>query len=1352
MLEMIATDFLRLGTTQRQTQPFIESVSISCRPSRQVDLSESEAASIRGRLARVESIRTILDFLDFLSAIPEKFLLDLSSEQEVLRRLVSGTKIHSSFIGNGLSFVVRTYTRPDLPAVVLERIPSYDRQRETVPVVIAIKSPRTESNSGAFDENLQAAALRAVAWECHVLTHPPMQASQNIVRLLGVIWEYGSPGRRMVPALAMEYADAGTLDNLIDSQEYSLTYEMKKKLVLDVARGLNDLHQSYFIHGDIKTDNVLLFTDAQGGLCAKVADFGCAIHISGENKIVHLPGRSPPWDAPESQEDISSHLLRQIDIYGWGLLVWRVMLDGRTPFDSAKRQTARGVAAFDRILSYDRQSDEFFLKAQEFKLAADDLFLEYVKLTLPDYGIDNKSVTETLSCALLRDPLKRVRSFETISQVLETGERVICSSSTLDLDALSLERSSEGLSARKLIPQPAFFSPVIKFPEPQQTATADIQQFVQESIQRANQGAEEPIYFGTFGKYGYSSHDLLKFSESDTSRNLDTEVKHQMSEDYKEQAMDEQLERHHRGNGAFNYALSILLYFNKEATDTEGLHWLNRAAELGCIQAQALTYRLHAAFGISVPSNLPVVPWLVHAATSGSQFALEDLAREDTLSYQQVLGELDKRKKLITGQPGWVQKSEVNAVLPFEDTGRFKAALDTLLAQKINGYESINDIKTVFGHGVTHIAACFNYVDALRLCNGLGADINSRTETGENPLLSACRSGHAEAARYLLHSGSSTSTVDWFGRNVLHYLVYLSEEAALELLPLMVQKGADPNQQAQDRTDTTPFVGEAFIASGTPLHWAVAFRKAGLCEALLKHGADPLRPDSWLEDWKIWDSSTARHLRDDGANPIFESPFALAVELHIPRIVEIFLAYIDANSIDPRLNKRLFVNTAVRQQRLKMMCLNGSQHRENLIQTVQLLQTDKIDTNLMGFSILTNNEILVHHLLEQGFPIEIVISGLNPLYIALTKPHGKIALDLLRHGADPCRSPPACPAAAITMPALRPHGTRTFDVTKELINCGCTYEAYPKAYEVLYFRAVTEGWVDVSDLLLQQGLVKEDTDQELFRSLLVQNSAASLVGLQHLISIQTRYGTADPTLFPSQGANVYHYLLDSDEDTRDSQVNVRALELLLKVYSAPSLLNATDRKRGWTPIHYGVSQGNHRAIAVLLESGADPKAGDRTVSLRALDRLLDPKVFSGGFKGISNRHRKARRYEENSIYLFLTFLRHERNLKSLPIRSFSVAQNSLEEWRSDKFINAGLSRGLPNTERREGYSVSVSRNAVSPTGRWGMHVVDSSGKQAGMFPKVARFSSMPPTQPARLPCQQHAAGKNVLSFNHRAIA
>ncbi|KAF2232016.1 hypothetical protein EV356DRAFT_273077 [Viridothelium virens] len=366
---------------------------------------------------------------------------------------------------------------------------------------------------------------------------------------------------------------------------------------------------------------------------------------------------------------------------------------------------------------------------------------------------------------------------------------------------------------------------------------------------------------------------------------------------------------------------------------------------------------------------------------------------------------------------------------------------------------------------------------------------------------------------------------------------------------------------------------------------------------------------------------------------------------------------------------------------------------------------------LMGFSIHRNNEILVHHLLEQGFPIETVIKGFNPLYIALTKPHGKIALDLLRRGADPCSSPPSCSGSAITMLALRLHGTRTFDVTKELINRGCTYEAYTEGYEALYFRAVTEGWADVSDLLLQQGLVKEAVDQELFRSLLVQNSAASLVGLQHLISIQTRYGTADPTFFSPQGANVYHYLLDIEEDTRDSQVNVRALELLLKVYSALSLLNATDQKRGWTPIHYGVSRGNHQAISVLLESGADPKAGDGKASFRALDRLLEPKVFSGGFKGISNRHRKARRYEENSIYLFLTFLRHERDLKSLPIRSFSVAQDSLEEWRSDKFINAGLSQGLSNTERIEGCSVSISRKGLSPTGRWGMHVVDSSGKQ-----------------------------------------
>lgn len=45
-----------------------------------------------------------------------------------------------------------------------------------------------------------------------------------------------------------------------------------------------------------------------------------------------LVGWSPPWNAPESDKLLSGKGLFQTDIYSFGLLFWRILLDGHNPF------------------------------------------------------------------------------------------------------------------------------------------------------------------------------------------------------------------------------------------------------------------------------------------------------------------------------------------------------------------------------------------------------------------------------------------------------------------------------------------------------------------------------------------------------------------------------------------------------------------------------------------------------------------------------------------------------------------------------------------------------------------------------------------------------------------------------------------------------------------------------------------------------------------------------------------------------------------------------------------------------------------------------------------------------------
>lgn len=50
---------------------------------------------------------------------------------------------------------------------------------------------------------------------------------------------------------------------------------------------------SGIIHGDIKPENILIFTDDSGGYTARVTDFSCSTVFANETDLVSMPKSWP---------------------------------------------------------------------------------------------------------------------------------------------------------------------------------------------------------------------------------------------------------------------------------------------------------------------------------------------------------------------------------------------------------------------------------------------------------------------------------------------------------------------------------------------------------------------------------------------------------------------------------------------------------------------------------------------------------------------------------------------------------------------------------------------------------------------------------------------------------------------------------------------------------------------------------------------------------------------------------------------------------------------------------------------------------------------------------------------------
>ena len=138
--------------------------------------------------------------------------------------------------------------------------------------------------------------------------------------------------------LVYEYMSNGSLDRWVFQKncEMLLNWLQRKKIIIDVARGLTYLHdecRQTIVHLDIKPHNILLDENFN----AKISDFGLSKLVDhDQSQVVTTMRGTPGYMAPEW---LSSIITKKVDVFRFGVVLLEILC-GRRNLDRSQPEEA----------------------------------------------------------------------------------------------------------------------------------------------------------------------------------------------------------------------------------------------------------------------------------------------------------------------------------------------------------------------------------------------------------------------------------------------------------------------------------------------------------------------------------------------------------------------------------------------------------------------------------------------------------------------------------------------------------------------------------------------------------------------------------------------------------------------------------------------------------------------------------------------------------------------------------------------------------------------------------------------------------------------------------------------------
>ncbi|KAF7032276.1 hypothetical protein CFC21_043468 [Triticum aestivum] len=173
------------------------------------------------------------------------------------------------------------------------------------------------------------------------LRHP------NIILFMGAVLSQ----QRL--CIVTEFLPRGSLFRLLRTNIGKLDPRRRVNMAIDIARGMNYLHNSIptVVHRDLKSPNLLV----DKNWTVKVADFGLS-RLKLETFLTTKTGKgTPQWMAPEVLRSEPSN--EKSDVFSYGVVLWELVTQ-KIPWDTHNTMQVIGAVGFmDHRLEIPRDVD-----------------------------------------------------------------------------------------------------------------------------------------------------------------------------------------------------------------------------------------------------------------------------------------------------------------------------------------------------------------------------------------------------------------------------------------------------------------------------------------------------------------------------------------------------------------------------------------------------------------------------------------------------------------------------------------------------------------------------------------------------------------------------------------------------------------------------------------------------------------------------------------------------------------------------------------------------------------------------------------------------------------------------------